>query len=222
MTTSPRSANLTMLRAISEIAVAMRVRSVAENPTRAAISRPFCRATTTSASLRHGHADLAVRRLLLPPFEELGLDPCARRAAQDVAMDVELPLTAPVPAGQRPQDRSATVGRRLDPLGEQQVLHPQPGPGAAQLRGDRSRRRALARGQRDGVLAVHLVRHQDVPVAGRQPGQRGADHRPLLLTQHVGDRGLARPRLQQQVRPAARRSFFSAIEATRLRAVTAA
>ena len=54
MTTSPRSANFTMLRVTSEMAVAMSVWSVAENPTRAAISRPFWRATTTSASLDTG------------------------------------------------------------------------------------------------------------------------------------------------------------------------
>src|SRR6266851_10511846 len=39
-----------MLRAISEIAVAMIVRSVPANPIRDAISRPFMRAVTTSPS----------------------------------------------------------------------------------------------------------------------------------------------------------------------------
>ena len=50
MTISPRRANFTMFLAISEIAVAIRVRSVAVNPARAAMSRPCCRAVTTSAS----------------------------------------------------------------------------------------------------------------------------------------------------------------------------
>src|SRR5438477_12266804 len=40
-----------MLRATSEMAVAMNVRSVREKPIRSASSRPFCRATTMSLSV---------------------------------------------------------------------------------------------------------------------------------------------------------------------------
>ena len=47
---SPRSANITMLRAISEMAVAMMVSWVGEKPAWAASSRPCLRAVTTSAS----------------------------------------------------------------------------------------------------------------------------------------------------------------------------
>src|SRR5581483_6253339 len=43
-----------MLRATSEMAVAIRVWSVAENPLAAAISRPFWRAATTSTSVEIG------------------------------------------------------------------------------------------------------------------------------------------------------------------------
>ena len=45
--------------------------------------------------------------------------------------------------------------------------------------------------------------HQDVTVTRRQLGQGGGHHRPLLLTQHVGDRGLALLGVHQQVRPTA-------------------
>src|ERR671919_380433 len=49
-TISPRWAYSTMFRATSEIAVAISVCSVLENPPAAASSRPFCRAVTISAS----------------------------------------------------------------------------------------------------------------------------------------------------------------------------
>src|SRR3954470_15784451 len=49
-TISPRRAYRTMLRAISEIAVAISVRSVLENPSRAASARPSARAVRTSRS----------------------------------------------------------------------------------------------------------------------------------------------------------------------------
>src|SRR5438552_15272294 len=47
---SPRLAYIKMLRAISEMAAALTVRSPLENPASAASSRPFCRALTTSTS----------------------------------------------------------------------------------------------------------------------------------------------------------------------------
>src|ERR1043166_6552606 len=47
---SPRCAYTTMLRAISEMAVAMMVRSLPVKPIWAARSRPFCRAATISLS----------------------------------------------------------------------------------------------------------------------------------------------------------------------------
>src|SRR4051812_19350 len=49
-TISPRRAYRTMLRAISEIAVAISVRSVLENPSRAASALPWARAVRTSRS----------------------------------------------------------------------------------------------------------------------------------------------------------------------------
>src|SRR5438034_215834 len=53
-TIRPRLAYRTMLRASSEIAVAISVRSVGPNPSAAASSRPFWRARTMSASERTG------------------------------------------------------------------------------------------------------------------------------------------------------------------------
>src|ERR671923_143169 len=49
-TISPRSAWSTMLRATSEMAVAMRVRSEPSKPMAVANARPFWRATTISAA----------------------------------------------------------------------------------------------------------------------------------------------------------------------------
>src|SRR6266567_4161531 len=82
-----------MLRAISEIAVAIRVRSLPENPTSTANSRPLWRAVTMSASrstdTRVSSATVAALPHLdleqLEPFLEIerGIDPAERQAELD-------------------------------------------------------------------------------------------------------------------------------------------
>ena len=105
------------------------------------------------------------------PVGELG----AGRALEEMAVDVQLPLAPPVTAGQRPQHRPAAIGRRHDALGGQEVLHPEAGAGTAQPGRDRAGRGAPLGCHRAGVRAVDLVGHQEVPVVGRQLGQRSAD-----------------------------------------------
>src|SRR5690242_15229128 len=92
-TISPVFAYVRMFLATSEIAVAMRVRSVALKPTCAAISRPFWRAVTMSESCPMGtriSLDTAFppRRRLLEQFQSLfqverRLDPLEREAELD-------------------------------------------------------------------------------------------------------------------------------------------
>ena len=123
-----------MLRATSETAVAMRVRSVRENPSRAASSRAACRAATMSASALDRDADLVVARLAA--FHQRLAEPRAEVALEQVARGVDLPLPAAVAAGQREQHRAAPLGGRFGLVEGQQVLDPQPGAGPVQLRGD--------------------------------------------------------------------------------------
>ena len=190
-TTSPRTANFTMLRVISEIAVAMSVWSASENPTRAATSRPRCRASTTSASFD--------TRMRTTPSVGGGsrrsnimvLTRAHVGAGQEVTADVQLALSSPVPARQGSEHRPAAVGGWLEVFGHQQVLDAQARAGAAQARGDRARRRSAPSRDGQGVLAVHLVRHEQVPVAGGKVGERGSDDGALLPAQEVGDRRLA-------------------------------
>ena len=107
----------------------------------------------------------------VPAVQQRHAQPRAQVALQQVAGRVDLSLPAPVTAGQREQHRSAPVGRRLDVLQGQQVLHPQPGPGAVQLRGHRARRWSQLRGQRAGVLTGHLVGEQGVALPLQSAGQ---------------------------------------------------
>ena len=146
MTTSPRSANFTMLRAISEIAVAIRVWSVAEKPARAAISRPFCRATTTSASRDTGTRTTPSVVCSLAAFEAARPDARARRRSP--AGDRWRP--APAGGAGRPLDSASSTGRQRSvggsmPFGGEQVLDAEAGPGAAQPRRDGAGRGALTR-----------------------------------------------------------------------------
>src|SRR5206468_3004286 len=68
-TIRPRSAYRTMLRASSEIAVAISVRSVGRNPSAAASSRPFWRAKTMSTSERTGIEFWAGKSADARPFD---------------------------------------------------------------------------------------------------------------------------------------------------------
>jgi hypothetical protein len=65
-------------------------------------------------------------------------EPRAQVALQQVAGGVDLALATTVAAGDGQQHGTAALRRRLDPLGDEQVLHPQPGAGAVELRGHRA------------------------------------------------------------------------------------
>ena len=82
------------------------------SPARAATSRPFCRAATTSASRMHPDPHLA----LVAGGATVEQRRAQRRAeshSQQVAGAVQLPLAPALAAGQRDQHRPATVrGRR--------------------------------------------------------------------------------------------------------------
>ena len=105
------------------------------------------------------------------------------RAASD------LPLAAPVAAGQREQHRPAPVGRRLDLLEGQQVLDPQPGPGAVQLGGHGTRAcEPSSLGQRPGVLAGDLVGQQGLALPLGRGGSAPRPTAALLLLRRAGPR----------------------------------
>src|SRR5215469_3689558 len=70
---SPCLAYMTILRASSEMAVAIKVRSVEENPSLAASVRPVCRALTISRSDAIGMRVSAASHLDLSPGLRLGL-----------------------------------------------------------------------------------------------------------------------------------------------------
>jgi len=106
---------------------------------------------------------------------------------------------AAIAAGERDEHRPAAIRRRRPGL-RGQHLHPQLGPAAGQLRGDRARGRVLTGGQRRGVGPLDLVRDQQVPLPLRQPLQRLAQQRATLLYQQLVLRGGRAAGVGEQVR----------------------
>ena len=144
-----------------------------------------------------------VARRLLAALEQLGPDAGARLTLEQVPLDVQLALASTVSARQGTQHRPTPVRRRLEALGGQEVLDPEAGARAAQPGGHRAGRRTPSGGHRERVLAVHLMGHEDVAVAGREPSERDADERALLLPQEVGRGGLHVHLVGQEVRAVA-------------------
>src|SRR5919197_6520589 len=102
--TCPRLAYTTMLRASSEIAVAINVRSVGPNPSAAASSRPFWRAETTSASERTGMDVSGATSSTACPFAwgaaGWPVDAAARRRSPPTGLPFPAPLGPLVQQGQ--------------------------------------------------------------------------------------------------------------------------
>ena len=98
-----------MLRAISEMAVAISVRSVAEKPARAAISRRLLPGDDDVGVARHRHPlSVALVRAPAGGRAERELDVRAEVARQEVAGDVELALPAAVGGRQGEQGRAGS------------------------------------------------------------------------------------------------------------------
>ena len=176
---SPRSANITMLRAISEMAVAMMVSSVAE--------KPGGELAALLAGGDHvgvgadGDANLTGHRSGPPSVEQRLAEPGAPAAGEQVTTRIQVPLAALVPGRQREQHRAATGGRQLSLLQLKEVFHPEAGPRPAELRSDRTGGGIPTAGQRGRVHALDLVGDQRLLILLGQPAQGGGD-RPALLT----------------------------------------
>ena len=112
-TISPEPAKRTMLRATSDTAVAMSVRSVRAEAEarRPAHGRPGGRRRCPRRS-RMGMLHLVVA--WLPPLHQRLAEPRAEVALEEVTSGVDLPLPTAVSARQREQHGTAPVGRRLD------------------------------------------------------------------------------------------------------------
>ena len=94
------------------------------------------------------------------------------------------------------------IGRGIDAFGRQEVLHPEAGAGTTQSGRDRTGRRPALGSHRAGVLAVHLVRHQQISIGRGQVGKRGADDRSFLLAQQARGRRLHLRSVHPRVRAA--------------------
>ena len=120
-----------MLRAISETAVAIRVRSVREKSSLDASSRALFLARTTSAS--------CWMRIVIslspcrPSFEKRLAELGTQLTLQDMPGGIDLALTAPIAPGYGIEHGTATIGRRFDVVQGQQVLHPHTGPRPVEL-----------------------------------------------------------------------------------------
>ena len=148
--------------------------SDSEKPARAAASRPCCLAVTTSASrdtrTRTTPSSSAGRPRRSKRVGELR----ARRALDEVAVDVQLPLTTPAAPGERPPHGPAAIGGRRAAAAARRYSTRRPAP--ARLNGPRPPRHGaeLSR-HRPGVVRRRHVGHQEVPVGLGELGQRGAD-----------------------------------------------
>ena len=175
-----------MLRAISETAVAISVRSVPRNPARAATSRACLPGDDDVGVPRHRHAALRpARRAPAGARAAARLKIRADVAGQQVAGDVELGLPAAVGGRQGEQGRPAAVGRGVGAALGEQVLDAEPGAGAGQPGGDGARRGTAVRGQRGGVRPLDLVREEELPVRLRQPAQGEVDQRSVHPTDRL-------------------------------------
>ena len=180
---SPLVAKRTMLRATSEIAVAMTVASVDEKPISSATSRPRCRAVTMSESARSNIA--ASSGAGLGRRSNNGsLRSGTELAVHDVVPGVHSVLSSPISGGEGEEDRPALPRRRIA-VQLQEILDAQLRPTAVQLRRDGTRRRPDLLSERLGVLTGDLVRDQDVALTRVKAVERGADSRGLFLLDDV-------------------------------------
>jgi hypothetical protein len=109
----------------------------------------------------------------------------AEVALEKVPGRIDLPLSSPIADRQGEQDRSTVLRRRVGILELKEVLHPEPGAAAVQLRGDRTGRHTEVFPERARVLSGDLVREQGLPLALGQARQRRRDGVPFLALQQV-------------------------------------
>ena len=187
---SPRSAKRTMLRAISEVAVATTVASVGPNPASRASSLACCRAATTSASTRTG------TRTSSPPPRCGGRATIrSRRHRTHIRASGTPRPTPPAGADRRPTARAGpgdtvtTVAHLRARGGTQRAASPR----------DRLSRFATAPGvdpidsaERRRASPVDLVGHEDVPFARLQSAESSPNGRRLLV---LDERSVGRRRL---------------------------
>ena len=157
-----------MLRATSDTAVASRVRSVPVKPARTAISRAACRAATMS-----GSPVIATRT----SSSRTGPRSSSGSLSRAQSSHSSRCCAASTSRWRRRSalDRASSTGRQRSVGGStllegQQVLDPQPGPGALELRGDGAGGAARVLGERAGGLH----RRPRGPAGAGVPCRRGA------------------------------------------------
>jgi hypothetical protein len=169
-----------MLRAISEIAVAMTVASVVEKPTSRA--SPLARDHDVRVD-----ADLGARRShvrLRSAIEERLAEDRTELTLQQMGAAVQSCLPPRVPGREREQDRPAPRGGRLT-VHLDQVLDAELGPAPVQPGGDRTGSRSDVVSEGLDVGAVDLMGHEQRLLVRTQPAERGADGRLLLAQEQL-------------------------------------
>ena len=180
--TSPPRLKRTMLRAISEMAVAMTVASVSEKPTcNAIVAAPLPGGHDVRVDPHRDHRHVGIAWL---PIEQGAAQRGAEAAVEQVVPGIDRSLPSAVTGRQRQQDRAAAGRGRLT-VQLQQVLDAQLGPGPVQLGSHCSGGGTETIGQRSRVLARHLVGDQHLSLIAVQTLQRSPHGLGLLALQHV-------------------------------------